>query len=86
MAHPNQVIGEGDRPSSQGPIIANQAGATNAADSGYYVGGNVAETQPPEWVVIQGENQTHVVNAPLGRSDAQNIFADHVFSGPLAWI
>jgi hypothetical protein len=71
MAHPNQVIGGGDRPSSQGPVMANQAGATNAASSSCYVGANVAETQPPERVVIQGENQTHVVNAPLGRSDAQ---------------
>jgi hypothetical protein len=71
MAHPNQGIGEGDRPSSQGPVMANQAGATNAAYSSYYVGGTVAETQPPERVVIQGENQAHVVNAPLGRSDAQ---------------
>lgn len=71
MADPNQVIGESDRPRSQGPVMANQAGATNAAHSSYYVGGTVAETQPPERVVIQGENQAHVVNAPLGRSDAQ---------------
>jgi hypothetical protein len=67
----NQVIGEGDRPSSQGPFTANQAGATNAAYSSNYVGGNVAETQPPERVVIQGENQAHAVNVPLGRPDAQ---------------
>jgi hypothetical protein len=52
---------------------ANQAGAINAASSTCYVGGNVAETQPPERVVIEGENQAHVVNAPLGRSDAQTL-------------
>jgi hypothetical protein len=86
MAHLYQVIDEGDRPSSQGPLMANQAGATNTAYSSYYVGGNVAETQPPERVVIEGENQAHAVNTPLGRPDTQNVFVDHVFSGPLAWI
>jgi hypothetical protein len=71
MAHPNQVIDEGDRPSSQDPLLANQAGATNATYSSYYVGGNVAETQPPERVVIEGENQANAVNTPLGRPDTQ---------------
>ena len=55
------------------PIAANNAGATNVANSRCYVGGNVAETQPPERVVIQGENQAHVVNEPLGRSDGQTL-------------
>jgi hypothetical protein len=79
MAHPNQVIGEGGGPGPPGPVMANQAGTTNAAYSSYYVGGNVAETQPPERVVVQGENQAHVVNAPLGRSDAQT-FSSITFS------
>jgi hypothetical protein len=55
------------------PIAANKAGAANVASSRCYVGGNVAETQPPEQVVVEGENQAHVVNAPLGRSDAQTL-------------